>query len=898
MTSLPDVGADDEDGAAESDVAPAPAALEALLLRLEQDREHLVAAGDHLDVADCDQRMATVLDELGYHAQAERLLERALTTYLDGLRALNDPSEHPLHIDVAECQQRLASARFQQGRHEEARQCLEEAYGRLLRCTTAELGDMAVCGGNLAIVLSALGDQQRAHDLLLAALAASQSVGRHDQVGRWEVNLGNVAVAQGRLFAALAHFARALDTFEVLGLGLDAAYCHHNLGNVHAALGNRDRARYNIETARHHYTANKLVVKVAAGDLSLALMDLAEDQPNTSRTRLEGARRAFVTAGLVLEGAVCEHALALVARRSGETSLALDRALRALAVIDAHRYTLHDSRLRSSWSLQNAAVYDLCFELAAEADDGPLVAELVESARVQGVPAFNTGDQEGSAALTIALVAAGAGPGFPRSPLRPDPVPPDPSGPDTEGGTDSPRFGPARVAAAQSVALAAVGLLPLGPCPAVAIAGHSRLGALDAGLARPLTIELGAVRAAVGGADACWLGYWHSGDTLWWSLLRHDQPPASGRIGLFQDSPAHLALARLRQCHPDPLPGESGHEAWMRQHDGALGHRSFEAEGELAAALGAALLPDELAADLRRRASRDEPPMSLVIAPAPILGRVPFALLAVPAAPPEARPLRILESAVVRLTPSAALVHALGGTATPFAGSRRPLAVAVIDPLGDLAHARTAPAGARRILAGPCALADQAPDISAPATRAELASTLTAVGRGTPGVLVYQGHAVAGTTGISGTAALLLSDGEVRASDLLHADRANATFPFPDRVLLSACSSSGAAGTAEWLGLGPAALWAGAREVVVTSWSVLDEDAVRNCDLDLARMLRRSDDVAVGLRDLQLAWMADWQRGGASHGPPVVWAAYQVIDAGRWWAAEGHTGTVHPACMA
>jgi CHAT domain-containing protein len=102
--------------------------------------------------------------------------------------------------------------------------------------------------------------------------------------------------------------------------------------------------------------------------------------------------------------------------------------------------------------------------------------------------------------------------------------------------------------------------------------------------------------------------------------------------------------------------------------------------------------------------------------------------------------------------------------------------------------------------------------------------------------------------------------------------------PCPERVLLSACDSSGSsgAGAGEWLGLGTALLAAGAHDVVATAWNLPDWRYTNRFEHRLLRRLTTCSDVAEALADVQREALARWRSGSVTE-RPIVWAAYQYI---------------------
>jgi hypothetical protein len=255
-------------------------------------------------------------------------------------------------------------------------------------------------------------------------------------------------------------------------------------------------------------------------------------------------------------------------------------------------------------------------------------------------------------------------------------------------------------------------------------------------------------------------------------------------------------------------------------------------------------------------------------------------------------PPRLLEAAVLRFAPSAAFVRELSRRRRRGKRTELQLALAVCDPTDDLKYARVPPAGARRLLLGERGLAEHG-NRSADrglATSEELSRSL----RDNPredAVFYFSGHASQGPPGRPAEAALELARGERLSAAKLIEERGR--YPLPARVLLAACGSSGsdAAGTAEWLGLGPACLWAGAETVVATAWQVLDHPITNFLDHELAHALCREADTGHALRSLQLDQLHRWRcwedpdpLGPDFHPPdhpdfrpPLFWAAYLAL---------------------
>jgi hypothetical protein len=318
----------------------------------------------------------------------------------------------------------------------------------------------------------------------------------------------------------------------------------------------------------------------------------------------------------------------------------------------------------------------------------------------------------------------------------------------------------------------------------------------------------------------------------------------------------------------------------MRSLLRAAWSRSSSAEELLALELGEALIPPPLRSVLLDTAGIR--PVSLVLSGD--LGELaPVPLLAF-GADRFARPLRLVEAAVLRLAPPAILVDRAPRrqSVTPL---RYPILLACVDPTGDLANSREIPAGARVALSG-------APGAAEPrANLANLLATLSSIRPGDAGLLYYSGHASTANFSNSDDA-LPLSDGDFLSARALF--QAQQRVAFPARIMLSACRSGGitGGGAGEWLGLTAAALWLGCRQAVATSWPIWDTPFTGQFEQALAEALVEARDAAAALREVQLRALRDWRTSehnlaswdknalpydGRLIPFPLIWAAYCCI---------------------
>lgn len=401
-------------------------------------------------------------------------------------------------------------------------------------------------------------------------------------------------------------------------------------------------------------------------------------------------------------------------------------------------------------------------------------------------------------------------------------------------------------------------------------------------------IELTNVAAEIGGAGSWWWGTLQVEGRLWWSLARPGGIVELGSIGVEKGSIASQAVEEWYGALP---LGGSAERIAEAVRAGSLSRRS--SEQALSDRLGLALLPPPLREALMSRSEGDEP-LSLVVAPCGLLGRIPAAALGIG----DGR--RVIEAAVVRMAPPIALIAALAQEAEAGRrglGGPGPLHVGVFNPAAGPALPQAArleaAAGAVISLSGKNATKDKLRE----------ALQMTVIEPGQPGLFIYAGHARLPTFGLS-LICLHRPDGRapscpigdccggdpVTVGDLLfpRAGGWQGRYPMPGRVLLFGCDTSGASSLGaggEWIGLAPAFLWAGARNVVATLWPALDDPETLAFETALVDVLKEDADPAMSLRKLQLEALRKWRAGvnpaagsdGVPRGSPLIWAAYAAI---------------------
>ncbi len=418
-----------------------------------------------------------------------------------------------------------------------------------------------------------------------------------------------------------------------------------------------------------------------------------------------------------------------------------------------------------------------------------------------------------------------------------------------------------------------------GAAPFIRIRGVSRLsgGTWYQPGERPPTFDLEDMAAYVLGPGTWWWSTWSVGDRLYWTLVPPTGVVTGGVLSCAPDSPLATTLADLRDALPIPYPGEKpGSDAFNeRVEQGALCGPP-DAEAALARRLGELLPPD-----LRRRLERAGPPLRLAIAPALSLANVPWALVGIPDA---GRDLRLVECARIAIAPPSGLLAAI---ATRPATTSLPLRLAVLNPGGALSPDDELPAAD--------ALATVVPADTTTVTATDLMTVpefgevLRTVPAGSSAVFACHTHPGDGTPLRGG---LLVRPGvapEILAAGTLIASPGQ--YPIPEQVLVLACESADLrqAAAGEWLVLGPALLWAGARRLVVTSYPIPDDDVV---DRALIGSLLDGIDLADALRSAQLEQLAQWRSGAPAF--PVTWGGHIAMGAfGHAHLQATHTRPSH-----
>lgn len=498
----------------------------------------------------------------------------------------------------------------------------------------------------------------------------------------------------------------------------------------------------------------------------------------------------------------------------GDLDAALTHALTAIARNNEISARTEGSALRLFSNIGGEAAREVALQIASVRHDAALAAELIESARLQVLPT---------------------------------------------GGATAKRYrgmSPAGL-------LTTLGATRVSRMRPIAVDGFSHLASLYAEDIAGTALSFDDYVRQVGGEDAWWWGAWGFNERIYW-CVRGGGEAACGFLDAADGTELGDAFETLVNASL-----VNDHATATDVLNGPLSS-SYREEEALSTLLGYHLIPPVLRAELLRRVGTGNP-LQLVLS-GTLFAVLPTVLLGIETQSSDRCPARLIDAAVLRIAPPAALMDYVDRHPT-FPMDELPLSVACVDPRGDLQFSRCVPPGTEVVLTHPGA------------TPQALAIALRRLGPSHPSLFYYSGHASGGGDVESG----LALQGNLVTADLIFTSVGGGpALPFPSRVMLAACASSGAGsgGAGEWFGLSSAILWAGARQVVATNWRVWDTPFTSRFDLDLAEALRRPEDAATALRAVQLNCLHRWRSTprGANPGElplPVIWASYICMGA-RW----------------
>jgi tetratricopeptide (TPR) repeat protein len=178
----------------------------------------------------------------------------------------------------------------------------------------------------------------------------------------------------------------------------------------------------------------------------------------------------------------------------------------------------------------------------------------------------------------------------------------------------------------------------------------------------------------------------------------------------------------------------------------------------------------------------------------------------------------------------------------------------VADTTGDLVYCR-------RTLDG------FDPLVGASATVAAVLARLSAANR-----VIIRAHIRPGTADMPRTAAIRLADGEMSTEDL---DAALNSHVPPEWIILG-CDASGTATGDEWSGLPVGLGSAGAQQLIVTQWPIVDCPQQETLDLELIGHVDRLG-LEPGFRRWQRACASRWAETGSADLAPHRWAGHALV---------------------
>ncbi|MFG2049630.1 CHAT domain-containing protein [Micromonospora sp. NPDC048935] len=626
-------------------------------------------------------------------------------------------------------------------------------------------------------------------------------------------------------------------------------------------------ARLMIRQGLPHDAARVLESRVGGEDGRIGLFDARDEtaddlllRASVQIGRLSEAHtdpRRDVVAALAMIDADSRPLAATTGRRllakldqaAGEPERALAYAASALVAAQHGRYMLPSARWRESWSRTQLDAHATMLALASASGDSPLVAEVIELARGEALPAATDVD---SLSAMAALDAAAAGS---HSRDRPATV----TGP-TADSTDA-------MAVLQ-------GLNPVRQPPRVRVGSGLRLPRLDDSAAE---IALDQELTAIG--PCTW--YWSAAtvlDDCYWAVRDPGGEWSQGRIPLGAGTPAAEAYKALLAALPFALPGESTDGVREKLRAGALGPAaSQEAERQILARVAAAFLPAPLADGLRQ--STDA---TLVVSLPTALGHLPVA--GFPLGP--GTDLRVVDRAAVIHMPSWAVIHARPRSGSADRPDSWPARLAIAAPHGEAdMEILTRPDGVDRVVRGPLSLNDCRNLLHAHDDHQ--AWVLTLIGH----VGAEADDAEAGNVARSG---LQLGPngrgGNERLTmiDLVPPDGSEHRLALPERVVLIGCGSigigsapdlvSGQTPTGEWLGLGAAVVLAGASHVCCTLYTVHANKHMKRITDGLIQGFSSSPDPVSALRRVQLGELQRWRADRSTY--PAAWLSLAYVGVG------------------
>lgn len=658
--------------------------------------------------------------------------------------------------------------------------------------------DLAYLDRSVAAALGVVGRIDEAQALQESAIERFLAAGAFDEAARTEIgrlaSAGNRPPGDEEQLVAERRLARA-NPAALAELAMNRGALALNAGDIGAALERFERARRGF--ARQGRRSD-----VARVDLNRAVALRHAGQRLTARRILMRVRRVADQEDVPRLAAHAANNLAALSLDLGQPARGRDEVLAAIAYLDRERHRLPSAHDRYALTTTvYPRLFELALRIAQQLDDPALATALAERARLQVGAALDGGplaDPRPVRATTGAIAVPG-------------------EGATVDLGATAEAIG-APGAHWLTWAVRRGGLIRchlvggVAVVDDVALGAHSPLDALTLALPNPHSLD---VEAA-------------------------DDPRLQRRMAVYRAARGpllrdHALAERLARTIP---------RSARAPIDDALGRSKHADPYELFVDLADLLLPPSASRALL------EGDASLVLAPPPALGSVPWPALLL-----ESADRTLVECADLHVAPPVSLL--LDPRRHPAdIGSGR--AVWVADPRGDLPFCRFQPHGRWVVLSA---------TTSPPATADALLDALSAGAD----LLVVRGHVHPGEPVDPSAAALLLSEGTaLSARDLSRLEIA------PRECLLLGCDASGGGTGLEWSGIATALLAAGSATVVTTQFGVVDDPEQEAQDLALVDAVTHQG-AAAGTWRYQRAAAAAW-RQNPSAPPPQRWANAVVLS--------------------
>jgi tetratricopeptide (TPR) repeat protein len=167
----------------------------------------------------------------------------------------------------------LGAAYTLAGRSADAVLLLTQALEQTI--ATAVLVNQALCSLTLGEAQMLAGRLEEAHTLAEGALALTRAHQERGNEAYALYLLGEIAVRCEPLDGALAaaHYQQARVLAEELGMRPLQAHCHHGLGTLYAATGQREQARTELSTTIEMYKSMEMTLWLPQTEAALAQVE-------------------------------------------------------------------------------------------------------------------------------------------------------------------------------------------------------------------------------------------------------------------------------------------------------------------------------------------------------------------------------------------------------------------------------------------------------------------------------------------------------------------------------------------------------------------------------------------------------------------------------------------------